>query len=86
VTNATPRQWDVAKVRINPEDRDEHPAVIVSPDELCAAERKTKLNVLYGTNRRPGQPVQPHEVVLNGELYNNLSLPVFRSYSRVSTV
>jgi len=62
----TPRQWDVVKVRINPDDRDEHPAVIVSPDELCADERKTKLNVLYGTTQRPGQPARPHEVVLNG--------------------
>ena len=60
------RQWDVVKVRINPEDRDEHPAVVVSPDELCADPHKTKLNVLYGTTRRPGHAVRPHEVVLNG--------------------
>jgi hypothetical protein len=59
-------QWDVVKVRINPEDRDEHPAVIVSPDELCSDERKTKLNVLYGTTRRPGETLRAHEVVLNG--------------------
>ncbi|MGH7997818.1 MAG: type II toxin-antitoxin system PemK/MazF family toxin [Opitutaceae bacterium] len=60
------RQWDVVKVRINPDDRDEHPAVIVSPDELCADPHKTKLNVLYGTTRRPGQAARLHEVVLNG--------------------
>lgn len=64
---AAVRQWDVVKVRINPEDRDEHPAVIVSPEELCGDPRKTKLNVLYGTTRRPGQSARPHEVVLNGE-------------------
>jgi mRNA-degrading endonuclease toxin of MazEF toxin-antitoxin module len=63
---STLRQWDIVKVRINPDDRDEHPAVIVSPDELCADERKTKLNVLYGTTRRPGESVRPHEVALNG--------------------
>lgn len=60
------RQWDIVKVRINPADRDEHPAIIVSPDELCADPHKTKLNVLYGTTRRPGQAARPHEVVLNG--------------------
>jgi len=60
------RQWDIVKVRINPEDRDEHPAVIVSPDELCADQRKTRLNILYGTTRRPGQSVQAFEVVMNG--------------------
>jgi mRNA-degrading endonuclease toxin of MazEF toxin-antitoxin module len=58
-------QWDVVKVRINPEDRDEHPAVIISPEELCADPRKTKLNVLYGTTRRPGQSPRPSDVVLN---------------------
>jgi hypothetical protein len=60
------RQWDVVKVRINAEDKDEHPAIIVSPDELCADERKTKLNVLYGTTRRAGQSPRGHEAVLNG--------------------
>lgn len=59
-------QWDVVKVRINPEDRDEHPAIVISPDELCGDERKTKLNVLYGSTRRPGQSARPYEVVLNG--------------------
>jgi hypothetical protein len=61
-----PRQWDVVKVRINPEDRDELPAIVVSPEELCADGRKTKLNVLYGSTRRPGQSARPYEVVLNG--------------------
>ncbi len=47
----TLRQWDVIKVRINPEDRDEHPAVVVSPEELCADPRKRRINVLYGSPR-----------------------------------
>ena len=59
-------QWDVVKVRINPEDRDEHPAVIISPEELCADPRKANLNVLYGTTRRPGENPRSHDVVLNG--------------------
>jgi hypothetical protein len=54
------------KVRINPDDRDEHPAVILSPEELCADPRKTKLNVLYGSTRRPAMAPRGHEVVLNG--------------------
>jgi mRNA-degrading endonuclease toxin of MazEF toxin-antitoxin module len=64
--NTDVHQWDVVTVRINPEDRDEHPAVIVSPEELCADPRKSRLNVLYGTTRRPGQSAKLHEVVLNG--------------------
>jgi len=63
-TNFT--QWDIVKVRINPNDRDEHPAVLISPPEVCADEKKTRLNVLYGTTRRPGSVPQEHEVLLNG--------------------
>ncbi len=63
---AQPHQWDVVKVRINPDDRDEHPAVIISPEELCIDPRVAKINVLYGTTRRPGQSVRAREVVLNG--------------------
>ena len=59
-------QWDIVKVRINPKDRDEHPAVVVSPEELCADSRKTKINVLYGTTKRPAEGPRPHEVLLNG--------------------
>ncbi|MFA6961733.1 MAG: type II toxin-antitoxin system PemK/MazF family toxin [Opitutaceae bacterium] len=58
------RQWDVVKVRINPSDRDEHPAVIISPDDVVAVGRR--INVLYGTTRRPGMNVAAHHFVLNG--------------------
>ena len=58
-------QWDIVRVRINPNDRDEHPAVIISPPEVCANEKKPRLNVLYGTTRRPGFVPQEHEVTLN---------------------
>lgn len=62
----TLHQWDIVKIRINPEDRDEHPAVVISPEEFCTDDRKTKLNILYGTFRRPGQSARPHQVILNG--------------------
>lgn len=59
-------QWDIVRVRINPEDRDEHPAVVFSPDEHCADSRRGKINVLYCTTRRPGAALRVHEIVLNG--------------------
>jgi mRNA-degrading endonuclease toxin of MazEF toxin-antitoxin module len=58
------RQWDVVKVRINPDDRDEHPAVVISPDDVIATARR--INVLYGSTRRPGVAAGAHHVVLNG--------------------
>lgn len=58
------KQWDVVKVRINPGDRDEHPAVVISADEVC--ESAPRVNVLYGSTRRPGQQARSHQSVLNG--------------------
>jgi mRNA-degrading endonuclease toxin of MazEF toxin-antitoxin module len=57
------RQWDVVKVRVNPTDRDEHFVVIISPDELIA--RRTRVNVLFGTTRRPAETVELGHVVLD---------------------
>lgn len=59
-------QWDIVKVRINPNDRDEHPAILISPPEACSDEKKMRLNVLYGTTRRPGSAPEAHEAQLNG--------------------
>jgi hypothetical protein len=60
------KQWDIVKVRINEHDRDEHPAVIISRDELCADERTERVNVLYGSKLRPAASAKAIEVVLNG--------------------
>lgn len=59
-------QWDIVRVRISPEDRDEHPAVIISSPEHCADTSRANLNVLYGTTRRPGRVPGAHEAPLNG--------------------
>lgn len=61
----TYKQWDVVKVRIHPQDRDEHPAIILSPNELASTSREHKVNVLYGTTKRPAVPVQPGEFILD---------------------
>jgi mRNA-degrading endonuclease toxin of MazEF toxin-antitoxin module len=60
------KQWDIVSVRIRPEDKDEHPALVLSPDDLCGNERHIFINVLYGTTRRPAESIRPHEVQLNG--------------------
>jgi hypothetical protein len=62
--NGTLRQWDVVKVRINPQDRDEHPAIILSPNEIALG-RADRLNVLYGTTKRPGVDLLPGQVILD---------------------
>ena len=57
------RQWDIVRVRIRPEDRDEHPAVVLACDEFCSDPEKAMVNVLYGTTRRPGRKPRKHEIV-----------------------
>jgi hypothetical protein len=59
------RQWDVVKVRINPQDRDEHPAIILSPSEIAGDDRWPKVNVIYGTTKRPRADLRPGEILLD---------------------
>jgi hypothetical protein len=59
------RQWDVVKVRVNPNDRDEHPAVILSPNEVAGDSRFVKVNVLYGTTKRPRDSIRPGQFLLD---------------------
>ena len=42
-------QWDIVRVRINPKDRDAHPAVILSCEEDCQDGEFLRINVLYGS-------------------------------------
>ena len=78
------RQWDVVRVRINPADRDEHPAVVVSGDEFCTDPHKPMINVLYGTSRRPGLETRAHEIVLNGA--DGLERPTVFSCGHLYTI
>ncbi len=58
-------QWDIIRARINEDDRDEHPAVVLSPPEVCAATDAAKINVLYCTKLKPAESVAAHRVYLN---------------------
>jgi mRNA-degrading endonuclease toxin of MazEF toxin-antitoxin module len=59
-------QWDVVKVRVRPEDKDEHPAVVLSREEWCQDEKRRFVNILYGTSRRPASGAAPLDITLNG--------------------
>jgi len=57
------KQWDIVKVRIQAGDRDEHPAIILSPTEALAA--FSRVCVFYGTTKRPARNVEPGQILLN---------------------
>lgn len=58
-------QWDIVRVRINPKDRDAHPAVVLSCEEDCQDPEFLRVNVLYGSKRQPGAVVDPWQVLLD---------------------
>jgi hypothetical protein len=58
------RQWDIIKVRIHAQDRDEHPAIILSPNEIVLG-RADRVNVLYGSTKRPGIDILPGQILLD---------------------
>jgi hypothetical protein len=58
------QQWDVVRVRIHPKDRDEHPAIILSPPEVCASQAD-RVNVIYGSTKRPAVDVRPTQILLD---------------------
>lgn len=61
------RQWDIVKVKIDPtRDRDAHPAVVLSADEICSDDRQSRLNVLFGSKKPPAAGKRPYGVLLNG--------------------
>jgi hypothetical protein len=55
----------IVRVRINPEDRDEHPAVIISPNHVVKNPRVRKLNVLYCPKLPPAHGIEPTQFSLN---------------------
>ena len=62
----TLHQWDIVRVRVNPKDRDAHPAVIISCEEDCRDGEFLRVNVLYGSKRQPAAHVEPWQILLNG--------------------
>lgn len=59
-------QWDIARFRVRPQERDFHPGIVVSSEELCASGFAANVNVLACTKRVPGDGVKSFQVVLNG--------------------
>ena len=59
-------QWDIVRVRIRPDDKEEHPAVILSREEWCQDTHQSVINVLYCTTKRPASAATGLDVTLNG--------------------
>jgi hypothetical protein len=58
-------QWDIVRVRLNANDRDTHPAVVISCEEDCQDPEFLRVNVLYGSKKPPAEGTRPWQVLLN---------------------
>jgi len=59
-------QWDIARIRIRADDKEEHPAVILSREEWCQDLRQSAINVLYCTTKMPASEATTLDVTLDG--------------------
>lgn len=49
------RRWDIVFLRTDEKDRDGHPAVILSSDDVMADDKQQRFNVVTGTKKQPAE-------------------------------
>ncbi len=59
-------RWDIVFLRTDDKDRDGHPAVILSSDDVMADEKQQRFNVVLGSKKQPAEQARQHHVILNG--------------------
>jgi len=59
------RRWDIVFLRKDENDRDGHPAVILSADDVMADEKQQRFNVVTGSKKQPAEHARNHHVILD---------------------
>ena len=59
------RRWDIVFLRTDEKDRDGHPAVILSSDDVMADHKQQRFNVVVGTKKQPAEQARNHHVILD---------------------
>lgn len=60
------RRWDIVFIRMDEKDRDGHPAIILSSDDVMADSKQHRVNVVTGTKKQPAEQARNHHVILDG--------------------
>lgn len=58
-------RWDIVFLRTDDKDRDGHPAVILSADDIMADAKQQRFNVVVGSKKQPAEQARLHHVVLD---------------------
>jgi hypothetical protein len=59
-------RWDIVFLRTDEKDRDGHPAVILSSDDVMTDARQQRFNVVLGSKKQPAENSRHHQVILDG--------------------
>jgi hypothetical protein len=59
------RRWDVVFLRTDEKDRDGHPAVILSSEDVMVDDKQQRFNVVVGTKKQPADQARNHHVILD---------------------
>ena len=58
-------RWDIVFLRTEDRDRDGHPAVILSSDDVMDDDRQQRFNVVVGTKKQPAEQARHHQTILD---------------------
>lgn len=59
------QRWDIVYLRTDDKDRDGHPAVVLSSDDVMADPKQQRFNAVTGTKKQPAQEARHHHVILD---------------------
>lgn len=60
------RRWDIVFARLDDSDTAGHPAIVLSHDARLNAPEAQRINVLFGSKKRPAEATGDHHALLNG--------------------
>lgn len=75
------RRWDIVFLRADEKDRDGHPAVGLSSNDVMADDKQQRFNVVTGTKKQPAEHARHHQVILDAA--DGLEFPTFVDCSLV---
>lgn len=59
------RRWDIVFLRTDEKDKDGHPAVVLSSDDIMADNKQQRFNVVTGSKKQPAENARNHHVILD---------------------
>ncbi|MFA5058329.1 MAG: type II toxin-antitoxin system PemK/MazF family toxin [Opitutaceae bacterium] len=62
----TCHRWDIVFLPAHEKDKEGHPAVVLSADDIMEDDRQLRFNAIVGTKKQPAENADSHHVILDG--------------------